>query len=137
MSIDTTAALRGRIAPSGLLRNALRLDAGVSAGAGVAYVAAAGPLASWLELPGALLIVAGAFLALWGAALAYLASRPVVAAAAVWTVIALNAAWVADSILMLAVDGFSPSLAGQVVVAFQAVGVVGCAALQYAGLRRT
>jgi hypothetical protein len=137
MSIDSTATPRARIVPSGLLRNALRLDAGVSAGAGIAYVAAAGPLASWLGLPGALLIVTGAFLALWGAALAYLAARPVVAAAAVWTVIALNAAWVADSLLMLAVDGFSPSFAGQIAVAFQAAGVIGFAALQYAGLRRT
>jgi hypothetical protein len=81
--------------------------------------------------------VCGAFLVVWGAALARLAARPAVAPAAVWTVIALNAAWVADSLLLLAVDGFGPSVAGQVVVAFQAVGVIGFAALQYAGLKRS
>jgi hypothetical protein len=137
MSIESITAAGTRIVPGRLLRNALRLDASVSAGAGVAYVAAVGPLSSWLGLPEALLLGAGVLLVAWGAALAYLASQPSVAPAAVWTVIALNAAWVADSILLLAVDGFSPSLAGQLVVAFQAAGVLGFAALQYAGLRRS
>ena len=50
--------------------------------------------------------------------------------------IGLNLAWAADSFLLLALDGFSPTVAGQVVVAVQAVGVVGFAGLQYAGLRR-
>jgi hypothetical protein len=136
MSIESIAAAGTRIVPGRLLRSALRLDAAVSAAAGVAYVAAVGPLSSWLELPDALLIAAGAVLVVWGAALAYLAQRPAIAPAAVWTVIALNAAWVADSLLLLAVDGFSPSVAGQVGIAFQAVGVVGFAALQYLGLRR-
>ncbi len=138
MSIQgTTRDRAARIVPSRLLRAALRLDAAVSAGAGAAFVVAVAPLSAWLEVPDALLIVTGAFLLLWGGALAYLAQRPAVAPAAVWTVIALNAAWVADSILMLAVDGFSPSLAGQAVVAFMAAGVIGFAALQYAGLRRS
>jgi hypothetical protein len=137
MSIESTAGVRGRIVPSALLRFALRLDAAVSAAAGVAYVAAAGPLSDWLGLPDGLLLVCGAFLVVWGAALARLAGRATLAPAAVWTVIALNAAWVADSLLLLAVDGFGPTVAGQVVVAFQAVGVIGFAALQYAGLKRS
>jgi hypothetical protein len=137
MSTGSIAARSSRIVPGRLLRGALRLDAAVSAAAGVAYIAAVGPLSSWLHLPDALLLAAGAPLIAWAAALAYLAARPSVASAAIWTVIALNAAWVADSLLLLAVDGFSPSLAGQVVVALQAAGVVGFAALQYAGLRRS
>jgi len=133
MSTGSIAARSSRIVPGRLLRGALRVDAAVSAAAGIAYVAAVGPLSSWLGLPDALLLAAGAPLIAWGSALAYLA----VASAAIWAVIALNAAWVADSLLLLAVDGFSPSLAGQVVVALQAAGVAGFAALQYAGLRRS
>jgi hypothetical protein len=132
-----TAARTRRIAPGNLLRGALRLDAAVSGAAGIAYIAAVGPLSDWLDVPGALLLVAGATLVAWGVALTRLAARRSVAPAAIWTVIALNAAWVADSLLMLAVDGFSPSLAGQVVVVVQAAGVIGFAALQYAGLRRS
>jgi hypothetical protein len=138
MSIEmSTTAAGTRIAPSRLLRAALRLDAGVSAAAGVAYIAAVGPLSDWLGLPNELLLITGAFLVAWGAALARLATRASVAPAAIRAVIALNAAWVADSFLLLAVDGFSPSLAGQVMVAYQAVAVIGFAALQYLGLKRS
>ena len=51
-------------------------------------------------------------------------------------VIAANVMWALDSALMLAADWFSPTVAGQVVIALQAAGVAGLAALQYAGLRR-
>ena len=51
-------------------------------------------------------------------------------------VIAANVLWALDSALLLAADWFTPTTAGQVVVALQAVGVAALAALQYAGLRR-
>jgi len=51
-------------------------------------------------------------------------------------VIAGNALWALDSALLLATDWLSPTTAGQVVVALQALGVAAFAALQYAGLRR-
>ena len=51
-------------------------------------------------------------------------------------VIAANVLWALDSALLLAADWFTPTTAGQVVVALQAFGVAGLAALQYAGLRR-
>ncbi len=50
--------------------------------------------------------------------------------------LAANVLWAVDSALLLAADWFSPTTAGQVVVALQAAGVTGLAALQYAGLRR-
>ena len=51
-------------------------------------------------------------------------------------VIAVNVLWAVDSVLVLALDAFTPTLAGQVVIAAQAAGVAGLAALQAAGLRR-
>ena len=56
--------------------------------------------------------------------------------AAVAGVIAANALWVVDSVIALAVDAWSPTVAGQVVIAVQALGVAGLATLQYLGLRR-
>ena len=54
--------------------------------------------------------------------------------AAVVAVIAANALWVVDSLIALALDWFTPTTAGQVLIALQAVGVAGLAALQYVGL---
>ncbi len=50
--------------------------------------------------------------------------------------IAADVAWVAMSLGCLALDAFSPTTAGQVITAVQAVGVAGFAALQYVALRR-
>jgi hypothetical protein len=138
MSIEGSVQVgRPHVAPGKLLRGALKLDAVVTGANAVAYVAGAALLSDWLGLPVALLVAVGTFLAVYAAGVWHVATRPSVAAAAVWAVIALNVAWAADSFLMLAVDGFSPTLAGQVVVAVQAVGVLGFAALQYAGLRHS
>jgi hypothetical protein len=52
-------------------------------------------------------------------------------------VIAANALWAADTMLALALDWHEPTLAGQLVIAVQAVGCAGFAALQYLGLRRS
>ena len=57
--------------------------------------------------------------------------------AAVVTVIAANALWAVDSLLALALDWHEPTVAGQVVIAVQAVGCAAFAALQYLGLRRS
>jgi hypothetical protein len=40
------------------------------------------------------------------------------------------------SLLLPVVDGFSPTLAGQIAIAVLAAGVAGLAALEYSGLRR-
>jgi hypothetical protein len=121
---------------SPLLRLVLKLDAAVTGANGVAYLLAAGPLADWLGVPDELLRSAGAFLVAYAAAVYLLATRPRMPRAAVLAVIVVNAGWALDSGLLLAVDGFSPSLAGQIAIAVQALGVAAFAALQYAGLRR-
>ena len=119
-----------------LLRLALKLDAGVTALNGVAYLAGFALLDGALGVPSGLLIGVGAFLLAFAAFVARLAMSETPNRAAVIGVIAANVVWAIDSVLLLAADGFTPTLAGQVVIAVQAAGVAGLAALQYAGLRR-
>jgi hypothetical protein len=119
-----------------LLRVALKLDAAVTAVNGFVYLAGFALLDSVLGVPQALLIGVGAFLLVYAAFVRRLASAAQPNRVAVTAVIAANVLWAVDSVILLAVDGFSPTLAGQIVVAIQAAGVAGLAALQYAGLRR-
>ena len=78
----------------------------------------------------------GAALIVYAALVLRLATRPAMPRVAVVAVIAANALWVVDSLLALALDWFTPTTAGQVLIAVQAVLVAGLAALQYVGLRR-
>jgi hypothetical protein len=123
-------------ADAGLLRFALRLDAAVSAANGVAYLALFWLLDGWLGVPGGFLAAVGAFFVAYAAFVGRLSAQTSPHRGAVIAVIAGNALWALDSALMLATDWFSPTTAGQVVIALQALGVAGFAALQYAGLRR-
>jgi hypothetical protein len=117
-----------------LLRLALVADAAVTGANALAYLAGAVVLESVLGVPTALLVVLGAFLAVYSALVLRLATRP--ARAGVVAVILANLAWAAGSLLVLALDTFTPDPVGQVWIALQAVVVAGFAALQYLGLRR-
>jgi len=121
---------------TGLLRFALRLDAAIIAANGVAYLALCWLLDGAFGVPAAFLAGVGAFLVAFAAFVGRLAAQPSPARGAVIAVIAANVLWALDSVLLLAADWFSPTPAGQVVVALQAAGVAGLAGLQYAGLRR-
>ena len=117
-----------------LLRLALVADAAVTGANAFAYLAGAVVLDSVLGVPTALLLVLGAFLAVYSALVLRLAARP--ARAGVVAVILANLAWAAGSLIVLALDTFTPDPVGQVWIALQAVVVAGFAALQYLGLRR-
>ena len=140
MTAHTTASATTRavVAPAedSLLRLALKGDAAITALNAVAYLGAFWLLDGWLGLPPALLIGVGAFLLAFAAFVGRLATRPAMARAAVAGVIGANALWVLDSVIAVAVDAWSPTLGGQIVIAVQAAGVAGLAALQYFGLRR-
>ena len=124
------------VAMSSFLRRALVVDALVSAAAGVLMSLGAGLLAPLLALPPGLLRGAGLVLFPWTAALLWMARRPAVPAAAVWTVIVLNVLWVADSV-WVALGGMGmPSALGQAFVAAQALAVVVFAELEFIGMRR-
>jgi hypothetical protein len=121
-------------AQSDLLRLALVADAAVTGANAFAYLAGAVVLDSVLGVPTALLLVLGAFLAVYSALVLRLATRP--ARAGVIAVILANLAWAAGSLLVLALDTFTPDAVGQVWIALQAVVVAAFAALQYVGLQR-
>ncbi len=123
-------------ADAGLLRFALRLDAAITAANGIAYLALFWLLDGWFGVPGAFLAGVGAFLVAFAAFVGRLAAQASPHRGAVLAVIAANVLWALDSALLLAADWFTPTVAGQVVIALQAAGVAGLAALQYAGRRR-
>jgi hypothetical protein len=133
--MNTHALATPRPADGGLLRFALTLDGVVTGAMGVAFLAGAALLDGWLGLPASLLVAVGAFLAVYGVLVLRLATRPV--RGAVIAVIAANAVWAVDTLLALALDWHEPTVAGQLVIAVQAVGSAGFAALQYLGLRRS
>jgi len=121
---------------AGLLRFALTADAAVTGVNALAYLAGAVVLDSVLGIPAGVLVALGAFLAAYATFVGFVATRPSPPRTGVIAVIEGNALWVAASLVLLALDTFTPSAAGQVWIAVQAVTVAGLAALQYAGLRR-
>jgi hypothetical protein len=134
--MESHAIATPRHATGGLLRFALTLD-GVATGAnGVLYLAGAPLLDGWLGLPTEMLMAVGAFLIAYAALVLRLTTRPAIPRVAVVAVIAANVLWVVDSLIALALDWFTPTTVGQVLIAVQAVLVAGLAALQYVGLKQ-
>ncbi|HJV62160.1 MAG TPA: hypothetical protein VJ743_14525, partial [Albitalea sp.] len=101
------------VSMSPLLRRALLADAVISAAAGVVMSLGADVLSDLVRLPASLLFAAGIVLFPWCAAVLWLARKPVVPSAAVWAVIALNAAWIAESMWVSLGGAFAPNAWGQ------------------------
>ena len=121
---------------STFLRRALIADAVASAATGLLMLVAAGRLEQWLALPADLLRAAGASLLPFAAIVAWLGLRETISRAGVWTVIALNALWVIDSVALLFTSWVQPALLGYAFVLAQAAAVAVLAELEYVGLRR-
>jgi hypothetical protein len=121
---------------SPFLRLALKADALVTGANAVAYLAAFAVLDSWLGVPAGFLVAVGAFLAVYAGLVWRVATRPRMPRAAVVAVVEANLLWAAGSVFALALDWFSPTVGGQVVIAVQAAGVVAFAALQSLALTR-
>ena len=121
--------------PGALLRLALKLDALVTGLNGAAYLAAATALDSPLGVEAGVLRPIGAFLLVYAAAVWVVATRAEIRPAAVRTVVAANAIWAADSLVVLAAGWLSPTTVGGVWIALQALVVAGFAALQAYALR--
>ena len=139
MTTDTITPATGRVAAlrkAGLLRVVLTADAVVTAVNGLIYLALGSIIDSPLGLPAALLHGTGAFLLLYAAAVGFVATRPVVPRAGAWASVALNAAWVLDSAVVLALGSYSPTTAGSVWIALQAGVVAAFAVLAALALRR-
>jgi hypothetical protein len=125
------------VSMSPLLRRALVADALISAAAGIVMTLGAHALQDVLRLPTSLLMSAGLLLFPWAACLLWLARKPAVPSAAVWTVIVLNALWIAESVRVALGGEFAPSGWGQAFIAVQALAVVVFAELEFIGLRRS
>ncbi|RKG77724.1 hypothetical protein [Corallococcus terminator] len=119
-----------------LLRRVLLLDGVASGAMGLLMAAAAGPMGPLLGLDPALLRTAGLGLIPFALLLGYLASRATLPAWPVWFVVAVNALWVVDSVLLMTHGPTTPTGLGVLFVAAQAAAVALFAVLEYAGLRR-
>jgi hypothetical protein len=132
----STAANTPATTTSGLVRIALKLDAAVTGANALAYLAAFALIDGLLGVSAAVLVPAGAFLLVYAALVGRLASKPAMSRAGVVAVVAANVIWAVDSLIVLAVDMFEPTLAGQIWIALQAVVVLAFAAVQLYALRR-
>lgn len=117
------------------LSRVLMADALVSGAAGLVMILSAGLLGPLLNLPTALLQIAGFALMPWFIALIALARQTSISGVALLSVIAINVAWVAGSIAVLFV--VQPSLFGYAFVIAQAVAVGVFAELQIIALKRS
>ncbi|MEV0171386.1 hypothetical protein AB0I00_09715 [Streptomyces sp. NPDC050803] len=134
MSATQLAALARTTDPQTALRRFLALDAVVTGGNALAYLAASGPLGDLLGVDSTLLLELGVFLAVFAAGVGWLASRARPAAFPVRAVVEANFAWAALSLVALAV-WLTPTTAGAVWTVLQATTVAGFAVLQYAALK--
>ncbi|MDY0814027.1 hypothetical protein [Kitasatospora purpeofusca] len=136
MSAHTVTTAR-RTAPASwtALRRFLALDAVVSGGNGLAYLAFSGPLGDLLGVGRSTLLELGAVLTVFGLAVGLLATRPQPSRTAVRAVIDINLGWTALSVLAMEL-WFEPSTAGYVWIPLQAGTVALFAVLQFTTLRR-
>ncbi|MGL5166373.1 MAG: hypothetical protein ACRC9K_10855 [Afipia sp.] len=123
--------------PSLFLRRALQADAIFSGVAALMFVFGAGLFASLTNLPETFLRNTGLVLVVYAALVGYPGTRSMMSKTAVWAVIAVNAIWAIDSVILLASGWVSPNLLGQALIVMQAVAVGVFAELQFIGLRKS
>ena len=128
--------MSNHIANTPFLRFALLGDAAASGATGLLMAAGSAPLAELLSLPRPLLIGAGFFLLPYAAIIAWLGMRTSVMKLAVWAVIAINATWVVESMLLLLLGWVQPNTLGIVFIVAQAAAVAVFAEFQFIALRK-
>ena len=121
----------------GFLRRVLFADALSSAAMGVVLCLFNDQAASILNVPAELLSQAGFGLLPFAAFVAFVASRAIPSRTAVWIIMALNAVWIVDSVLLLFGGWVQPNLLGQAFIVTQAVFVLVLTELEYMGLKRS
>ncbi len=117
------------------IRVVLALDAAVTAANGAAYVLAADPLGDLLGLSPSLLRGTGIFLLAFACLVAMTARRPRPARGVVLALIAVNAVWALDSLIVAGAGWGSPSTAGTAWIVAQGLAVAGFGVLQVLALR--
>ncbi len=121
---------------SPFLKRVLILDAASCLGMGAALVPAAGALAAPLGLPSGLIGGAAMLLVPLGLFILWLGTRTAAPSALVYLVIAGNVIWAAESALLAFGDAAITPL-GTLFVAAQGIAVLGLAALEAIGLRKS
>lgn len=121
---------------STFLRTVIGLDAAACGVMGAAFAFDAGWLAGPLGLSPALMQPVGLFLVGYAALLAWLASRPALPRAVVWSLVGFNLLWAVESIALVALDWAQPTTLGLAVVVGQALAAVVVADLQYLSMKR-
>ncbi len=119
------------------LRQALLADALVSGTTGLALALGAGFLTEFLGLPAMLLRSVGVILLPYAAMLVFIATRRTIHPTAVWAVIAINALWALDSIVLLLSGWVTPNIVGYAFIIAQALVVGLFAEIQLISLRRS
>jgi hypothetical protein len=123
--------------PSALLRKALLADAVLSGISALLMVPAASALGSPLGLPVGLLRWSGLILVPFVAFVAWLHRQTRVQRPLVFAVVACNAVWALDSVILLFTGWVQPTLLGEAFVLAQAAVVAVLAELELLGLRRS
>ncbi|MBI1777896.1 MAG: hypothetical protein HYR63_21360 [Proteobacteria bacterium] len=123
--------------PSFSLRWVLAADAASSAGAGLLLMLAAEPLGTSLAIPTDLFFFAGLSMLPFAGLVLYVATRAAIAPKAVWAIIAFNALWALDSLLLPATGWVAPTNFGLALVVAQGLWVAVFAEIEYVALRRS
>jgi hypothetical protein len=110
-------------------------DAVITGMTGIALFAAAGLLQELLGVPATLMRYTGLILIPFAAIVFYWSAPTRLSRSRAWTVIALNIAWAAASVMLLLTDWIAPTTLGVAFVLFQAIIVAIFAELQFTGLR--
>ena len=125
------------IQASTFLRRVLLLDSVSSGAMGVLLLTCSGMLTGLLNLPAELLHEAGLVLVPFAVAVGFLSTRSRLSRVAVWAVIAINAVWAIDSVVLLFTGWVEPNLLGYAFVIGQAGFVALMAELQFLGMRKS
>jgi hypothetical protein len=122
---------------SSFVRKVLIADAAISGATGLLMFVGSGFLEALLGVPAMLLRYAGFSLLPFALVVTWVASREQLPRGAVWAVIAANALWAIDSIVLLFTGWVAPTMLGYAFIVFQAVVVAAFAELQYVALQRS
>ncbi|MCU7370563.1 hypothetical protein PEC18_06650 [Paucibacter sp. O1-1] len=122
---------------SPILKLALLADAVVSGSIAAAQLLFAAPMAGLLGLPKPLLLESGLFLVFYVALLLLMASRGRLWSALVGVVVVGNIGWALACIALALSGAVAPTGWGLAYLALHAFGVLGFAALEWIGLRRS
>ncbi|MFC9007746.1 hypothetical protein [Streptomyces microflavus] len=115
---------------------ALKLDAVATGLNGIAYLAFAPVLDSFIGVTTAVQYPVGAFLLLYALGVLAVGTRKEINRTRLMAVIVANLLWVVVSLVVLISGALSPTGVGAIWIVLQSLTVGGFAALQYVGLKR-